>query len=237
MWKRQKTGSVICPYCGKLVGVRDDRCFSCGRSNPGMWGLAPALRKLGQDFGFLGAALGMTAPGAQQNLAKLALSDLVSHADRRQARGRPKRYWSLTEKGHARFPDRHSDLTVELLKSTEEVFGPKGLEKLIRHREKGMLAAYRTEIEGCATLQERVEALTAIRSKEGYMAEWSEPERNEFILVENHCPICAAATLCQGLCRSELEIFRNVLGPNAHIERTDHVIAGARRCAYRITGK
>ncbi len=53
MWKRQKTGSVICPYCGKLVGVRDDRCFSCGRSNPGMWGLAPALRKLGQDFGFL----------------------------------------------------------------------------------------------------------------------------------------------------------------------------------------
>ncbi len=190
-----------------------------------------------QTAGDIGAALGITAPGAQQNLAKLALSDLVSHADRRQPRGRPKRYWSLTEKGHARFPDRHADLTVELLKSTEEVFGPKGLEKLIRHREKGMLAAYRAETEGCATLRERIEALATIRSKEGYMAEWSEPERNQFVLVENHCPICAAATLCQGLCRSELDIFRAVLGPDARIERTDHVIAGARRCAYRITGK
>jgi predicted ArsR family transcriptional regulator len=190
-----------------------------------------------QTAGDIGAALGMTAPGAQQNLAKLALSDLVSHADRKQPRGRPKRYWSLTEKGHARFPDRHSDLTVELLKSTEEVFGPKGLEKLIRHREKGMLAAYRAETESCATLREKVEALATIRSKEGYMAEWSEPERNQFVLVENHCPICAAATLCQGLCRSELEIFRAILGPDARIERTDHVIAGARRCAYRISGK
>lgn len=190
-----------------------------------------------QTAGDIGAALGITAPGAQQNLAKLARSDLVSHADRKQPRGRPKRYWSLTGKGHARFPDRHADLTVELLKSTEEVFGPKGLEKLIRHREKGMLAAYRAETEGCATLRERIEALATIRSKEGYMAEWSEPERNQFVLVENHCPICAAATLCQGLCRSELDIFRAVLGPDARIERTDHVIAGARRCAYRITGK
>ncbi len=190
-----------------------------------------------QTAGDIGAALGMTAPGAQQNLAKLALSDLVSHADRKQPRGRPKRYWSLTEKGHARFPDRHSDLTVELLKSTEKIFGPKGLEKLIRHREKEMLAAYRTEIEGCATLRERVETLADIRSKEGYMAEWSEPERNQFVLVENHCPICAAARMCQGLCRSELEIFRAVLGPDTQVERTDHVVAGARRCAYRIVEK
>ncbi|MCZ6862305.1 MAG: transcriptional regulator [Alphaproteobacteria bacterium] len=189
-----------------------------------------------QTAGEIGDALGITAPGAQQNLAKLASSGLVSHGDRKQARGRPKRYWSLTEKGHGRFPDRHSDLTVELLKSTEEVFGPKGLEKLIRHREKEALAAYRAEVAGCATLRERVETLADIRSKEGYMAEWSETAPNRFVLVENHCPICAAAKMCQGLCRSELEIFRAVLGPNTEVERTDHVIAGARRCAYRIVG-
>jgi predicted ArsR family transcriptional regulator len=187
-----------------------------------------------QTAGDIGAALGITAPGAQQNLAKLASAGLVSNADRKQPRGRPKRYWSLTGKGHARFPDRHSALTVELLKSTEAVFGPEGLEKLIRHREKETLSAYRAKTEGCSTLRERVEALAAIRSKEGYMADWSEPERNQFILVENHCPICAAATMCQGLCRSELEIFRAVLGPDARVERTDHVVAGARRCAYRI---
>ena len=140
----------------------------------------------------------------------------------------------MTEKRHPRLPDRHSDLTLQLLKSTEKVFGPKGLEKLIRHREKETLSAYRTEVKDCSTLRERVEALADIRSREGYMAGWSEPERNQFVLIENHCPICAAATFCQGLCRSELEIFQAVLGPDALVERTDHVIAGARRCAYRI---
>ena len=53
MFRRQKSGSVVCPSCGLLVGVRDERCFNCGRWNPGMWGFAPALRRLGNDFGFV----------------------------------------------------------------------------------------------------------------------------------------------------------------------------------------
>ncbi len=51
-FKRSTTGSVVCPNCGRLVGVRDERCLGCGRANPGMWGFAPWLNKLGRDFGF-----------------------------------------------------------------------------------------------------------------------------------------------------------------------------------------
>jgi rhomboid protease GluP len=53
MLRRQKTGSVVCPSCGLLVGVQDERCYNCGRRNPGMWGFAPALRRLGNDLGFV----------------------------------------------------------------------------------------------------------------------------------------------------------------------------------------
>ncbi len=49
---RQKTGSVVCASCGSLVGVNDDRCYTCGRRNPGLWGFGPVLRRLGNDFGF-----------------------------------------------------------------------------------------------------------------------------------------------------------------------------------------
>lgn len=49
---RQKWGSVVCPSCRNLVGINDERCFSCGRWNPGLWGFAPALNRLGRDFGF-----------------------------------------------------------------------------------------------------------------------------------------------------------------------------------------
>ena len=67
------------------------------------------------------------------------------------------------------------------------------------------------------------------------MAEWRRDDDGSLVLVENHCPICAAAAKCQNLCRSELAIFRDVLGEAAEVERTDHVLAGARRCAYRVT--
>ena len=53
MFTRQTTGSVVCPSCGSLVGVNDDKCYTCGRRNPGLWGYAPLLRRLGNDFGFL----------------------------------------------------------------------------------------------------------------------------------------------------------------------------------------
>ncbi len=53
MFRRQTSGSVVCVSCGYLVGVRDDRCYHCGRRNPSLFGFAPALRNLGHDAGFV----------------------------------------------------------------------------------------------------------------------------------------------------------------------------------------
>ena len=53
MFKRQRTGSVVCASCGSLVGVNDEQCYSCGRKNPGLWGFGPVLRRLGNDLGFV----------------------------------------------------------------------------------------------------------------------------------------------------------------------------------------
>lgn len=44
-----------------LVGVNDDRCYNCGRRNPGLWGFAPALRALGRDLGFVPFVIGTCA--------------------------------------------------------------------------------------------------------------------------------------------------------------------------------
>lgn len=60
MFRRQREGSVICTSCGVLVGVNDDTCYSCGRWNPGLWGYGPALRRLGNDLGFVPLVVGGT---------------------------------------------------------------------------------------------------------------------------------------------------------------------------------
>lgn len=58
MFKRQTTGSVVCPSCGQLVGVNDPVCMNCGRRSPGMWGYAALLRNLGRDLGFVPMVMG-----------------------------------------------------------------------------------------------------------------------------------------------------------------------------------
>lgn len=61
MLNRKTSGSVVCPSCGSLVGVNDDRCYNCGRANPGMWGFAPILRQLGNDLGFVPLVIGASS--------------------------------------------------------------------------------------------------------------------------------------------------------------------------------
>ena len=136
----------------------------------------------------------------------------------------------MTDAAYARFPDTHAELTEAVRKTLGEV----ALDRLVQARENDTKRVYCVALSGATTLRARVARLARIRSKEGYMAEWR-AEAGGYLLLENHCPICAAATACQGFCRAELEVFRAALGPGVTVERIEHVLAGARRCAYRIT--
>jgi rhomboid protease GluP len=59
MFQRRTSGSVVCPSCGSLVGVRDEKCYTCGRVNPGLWGFGPALRNLSLNLGFSQLVVGV----------------------------------------------------------------------------------------------------------------------------------------------------------------------------------
>ena len=153
-----------------------------------------------------------------------------------ESSGRPARRWLLTDAGHARFPDRHADLTLQLITQVRALFGEEGMDMLITAREQASEAFYRETIgaDASAALEARVQALALARDVEGYMAEVEPQGDGSLLLVENHCPICAAARECQNFCRSELDVFQRVLGPGCSVAREEHILAGARRCAYRI---
>ena len=97
----------------------------------------------------------------------------------------------------------------------------------------GSAPTTRSRINASAPLAKRVQQLAKIRADEGYMAEVKRDGAG-FLFIENHCPICAAATVCQGFCASELDLFRSALGPGVSVERAEHILSGDRRCAYRI---
>jgi predicted ArsR family transcriptional regulator len=184
----------------------------------------------------LGAALGITGEAARQQLVKLAADGLVEATSEPRGVGRPAQVWGLTEKGNARFPDAHAELTAQLLRAIRAELGEEALGRLIAARGADSLAAYTAALEGAADLGERVRRLAEARTREGYMAE-CRAAGGGYLLVENHCPICVAATACQGFCRVEREVFQQALGQDVSVERTEHIVAGDRRCAYRVALK
>lgn len=181
----------------------------------------------------LSSELGMTTMGARQHLQGLEDEDILSTHDVKVKVGRPTRHWALTQKGHEQFADRHGELTVQFIEAVEHIFGKEGLEKVTSEREKLTLHNYRQHLASCDSLESKLQKLVSLREQEGYMAELEQDEHG-FILIENHCPICKAATHCPSLCQSELNVFQTLLGSETSIERTEHIISGQRRCIYRI---
>jgi predicted ArsR family transcriptional regulator len=121
--------------------------------------------------------------------------------------------------------------------------GESGIDSVVDARTQAQLAAYREVLPDpvASTIGERVEALAQLRTVEGYMAEavplpgGDDDGDDAYLLVEHHCPICSAAETCQNLCRGELELFQAALGDDVHVERSQHIMAGDQRCAYRVT--
>jgi predicted ArsR family transcriptional regulator len=195
-----------------------------------------ALKSTGpQSADALARRLKVTVVAARQQLGRLLDKGLVSFEDRREGVGRPKRIWSLSEAGNARFPDSHATLTVDLIEAIGTALGPDALDRVIAEREKATRRIYAERVRPGRSLAERAKLLAEQRAEEGYMAEMKRQPDGSLLLIENHCPICVAAKACQGFCRSELNLFRDVLGAEAKVEREEHILAGARRCAYRIT--
>lgn len=185
------------------------------------------------DSASLAKRLKVTAMAVRQHLYALQDEKLVAAEERPVPLGRPAKYWHLTRDADRLFPDAYAELNTALITSVQDAFGQEGMARLLDARLARQQADYRARISVSAPLATKVQQLARVRSEEGYMAEVKRDGRG-FLFIENHCPICAAASVCQGFCATELDLFRSALGPGVSVERAEHILSGDRRCAYRI---
>jgi predicted ArsR family transcriptional regulator len=186
------------------------------------------------DSARLAERLGLTAMAVRQHLYALQEEKLVAAEERPVPLGRPAKYWQLTREADRLFPDAYAELSVALIEALGDAFGPAGLDRVLESRLARQQVSYRRQIPPEASLKEKLKRLARIRTEEGYMAEVTPEGHGRYLFVENHCPICAAATACQGFCANELELFQAVLGEGVAVERLEHIVSGERRCAYRV---
>ena len=182
----------------------------------------------------LAAALDVTTQAVRPPLAELESRGLVvAEPVVTGVRGRPPLGWALSPLAIELFPDRHRDLTVELIEAMRSALGDEAVAKVLAERDRNQAASIEAELPEDADVATRVAQLATARDEQGYMAE-VRADGDDLLLIEHHCPVCAAATACRGLCDNELKLFRDVVGPAATVERTQHLLSDDERCVYRI---
>jgi len=181
--------------------------------------------------------LEMTVSGARQHLSALVDDGLLEASESiepRTTRGRVPLVYAVTPKGDALFPKAYGELTNELLGFlTEEE--PDTVDRLFDRRRQARITNAQARLDALSTLEAKVAELAAILDEDGYLASW-EPMagRDGFLVVEHNCAIWAVASQYGQACASEPEFIRAVL-PDADVGRTQHMVEGARRCAYAVT--
>lgn len=201
-----------------------------------------AIVKILKTQGPLGSAqlagqLGLTAMAVRQHLYALQNEGHVEAEERPVPIGRPAKHWRLTREADQLFPEAYAELNVSLIEALRDTFGEEGLDQVLVSRCARQRKDYAKRIRVTDSLEKKLNELARVRTEEGYMAEVRGEKDGSYLLVENHCPICAAANSCQGFCATELDLFRSVLGQGVDVEREDHIVSGDRRCAYRVKPK
>jgi len=184
--------------------------------------------------GELATEFELTDTAIRQHLEALQAAGIVGRTDgNASGRGRPPARWQLAERAVVLFPDRHADLTLDLIESIRSTLGNDALGRVVAARAQRQAEQYRGQV-GIGSIAVRVRRLADQRSAEGYMAE-VEVDGDDVVLVEHHCPVRAAAGVCDALCQSELQVFGAALGRDVVVAREQHLLAGDRRCSYRVS--
>jgi predicted ArsR family transcriptional regulator len=194
-----------------------------------------ALRHLGDGTADeVAGELAITASGARQHLVALADVGLVAAAEDAGAaprRGRPSLRYHVTELADALFPKAYAALANELLGYLDDTSGV--VDELFARRRDDRITRACRRLEPHRSLGARIAELASLLDEDGYMASVEQIGDGHFRLVEHNCAIADVARRYGQACTSEIEFFRAVL-PEAVIERTSHMVQGARHCAYDV---
>ena len=176
--------------------------------------------------------LEISTVAVRDHLKSLEHDGLVSFQAERRGVGRPRYVYSVTEQGDEIFPRTYPQVANALLDALRSLEGEDAIDRIFDKRTEWLAAQYSSRMMD-KDLAGQVKELAAIRSEEGYMAEWERVSEDEFLLREQNCAIFLLANKTPQACSFELELFRRVLD-GASVKRDDHMMSGGRTCTYVI---
>ena len=187
-------------------------------------------RTQGMSVNQLVTKMKMSYMGIKQHCLTLQRDGYLDTWRRPQKMGRPEMVYRLTRRTHDLFPTDSNSVTLELLKSIEEIYGPNGPEKLLYNVFERKGAALKAKAKG-ETVAERAKWLAKVRDGEGYMAQFiTEEKEGGPQILECHSPILNLLDRYPIVGRLEQDMFAAVLGTRVRREETRN--SGLYECAF-----
>ena len=194
--------------------------------------LLMTLKRLGEARADeLASVLDVSVSAVRQVLGALEGEGLVTHAELRVERGRPKHVFRLSDAGDSLFPRRYGDLTNEVLSYIADR-DPTLFDDVFERRRLRRVDGARARLAG-GSFADRVAELARILDEDGYLADFERLDDGSYRITEHNCAILDVARRYQHACSSEISFLREAM-PDAQIDRVMHIVEGAHVCAYAI---
>ena len=187
-------------------------------------------RSKGMSVNELVSKLNMSYMGIKQHCTTLHRDGYLDTWRRPQKMGRPEMVYRLTTRTHELFPADSNKMTVELLKSASEIYGPNASEKLLYNVYERKTSELKSKVKG-ETLADRAKWLARVRDNEGYMSQFiNEPGQGGPQILECHSPVMNLIDQYPIVARLEQDLFEAVLGTAVRREETRQ--SGQYECAF-----
>ncbi|MCS6870923.1 MAG: ArsR family transcriptional regulator [Anaerolineae bacterium] len=189
-----------------------------------------AIRTQGQaTVASLAAALGISPIAVRHHLTSLQAEGLLNVTLARQAVGRPKHVYSLSEAAEHYFTPAHT-FAERFLQQLKASLTSEQLVAIIdRMAEKVAVRYGLLHLEG--SLEERLQKLVDILGEEGFRAAVRRVESGT-LQAELSCPYVFVGQRHAETCRIERTIIRSVLGQD--VQRTACMLDGDRLCIFSV---
>jgi predicted ArsR family transcriptional regulator len=172
----------------------------------------------------------MSYMGIKQHCLTLQRDGYLDTWRRPQKMGRPEMVYRLTRRSHDLFPTDSNRLTLELLRSAQEIYGRNAPEKLLYHVFERKIAAAKQKVKG-DSVAECAKWLVRMRDAEGYMAQFITDEKEGGTqIVECHSPVMNLIDRYPIIGRLEQDLFEAVLGTT--VRREENRNSGLYECAF-----
>ena len=186
-------------------------------------------RSKGMSVNELVRKMKMSYMGIKQHCLTLQRDGYLDTWRRPQKMGRPEMVYRLTRRTHELFPSDSNQVTIELLRSVQESYGPNAPEKLLYNVFERKIATLKARVKG-DTVEERAKWLARVRDSEGYMAQFSVDEKGGPQILECHSPVLNLLDRYPIIGRLEQDLFEAVLGTSVRRDETRN--SGLYECAF-----